>query len=73
MPSNDVITICKTTEKVLRSTPNLTLHDNHKLDLMNIILQKYFNIRLYHKAKSSNDSVQRIRTFHNRLVVLKNQ
>jgi len=105
-PSDDVVTVCKTAESVLRSTPNLfstnkileklmicakqllldtslfaemdmfvehTVLSNYKLDLINFILKKYFNIRLYHEAKCSQDIIQRIRSFHNRIVVFKNQ
>lgn len=104
-PSNDVIVICKTAEKVLRSTPNLftknvlqklMIHANklllevklfsrmdmfmedkvlssHKSNLINLILKQYFYIRLHHEAKSSQNAVQRIRSFHNRLVLFKNQ
>ncbi|XP_025153714.1 uncharacterized protein LOC105184565 isoform X2 [Harpegnathos saltator] len=104
-PSDDVITICKTAEKVLRSTPNLscmknvlkkvmmhakklllplnifskldmflekTILHNHKLDLINQILNRYFKIRLHHEAKSSQDLIKR-RTFHNRMVLFTNQ
>jgi len=106
LPNDDVIIICKTTEKVLRSTPNVfctknvlgklmihakklllpfnifskmdmfleeTIFDNHKLNLINQILNKYFKIRLHHEVKSSQDLVQRVRTFHNRMVLFKNQ
>lgn len=49
-----------------------TVLSNHKLDLINFILKKYFNIRLYHEAKCSQHIIQRI-SFHNRIVVFKNQ
>lgn len=41
-----------------------TILDNHKLDLINQIFKKYFKIRLHHEAKSSQNLVQRVRTFH---------
>ena len=105
-PSDYVILIWKTAERVVRSTPYLTCTKNileqlmiharkllftqkiftkmdmlvektvlssHRLDLINLILKKYFNIRLYHEAKCSQENVKRIRTFHNKLVLFKNQ
>ncbi|XP_076278038.1 uncharacterized protein LOC143207960 [Lasioglossum baleicum] len=104
-PSNDVVTICKTAEKVIRLTPNLrsknilqkliikakmllstvnifprmdmfveqTVERNHKLNLINLILKKYFNLQLHHEATCVQDSVQRIRSYYNRIVVFKNQ
>lgn len=49
-----------------------TFLSNHKLDLINLILKKYFNLRLHHNATSKQDAVQRIRSFHNRWVVFQN-
>ena len=37
-----------------------TIFNNHKLNLINQILTKYFKIRLHHEAKSSQDLVQRV-------------
>jgi len=105
-PSDDVVTVCKIAEKVIRSTPNLFSMKNvlekliihakkllsslnlfpkmdllpekaadssHKLDLINLILKKYFDIRLRHEAKCSQDTIQRIRQFHTKLVLFQNR
>lgn len=50
-----------------------TVLSNHKLDLINLILKKYFNVRLSHEARCSQDMIQRIKNFHNRIVIFKNQ
>lgn len=46
---------------------------NHKFKLIDIILRKYFTVRLHHESQTFTDKIQRIRTYHNRLVVFKNQ
>ncbi|KYN03298.1 THAP domain-containing protein 9, partial [Cyphomyrmex costatus] len=105
-PSEDVITVCKIAEQVIRTTNNvfatknildfliitarkqiLPLHlfkeldlavskhvlYNHKFQLINQILKKYFTVRLQHASKSLRDTIPRIRTHFNRLVIFKNQ
>ncbi|KYM99501.1 THAP domain-containing protein 9 [Cyphomyrmex costatus] len=105
-PSEDVITVCKIAEQVIRTTNNvfatknildfliitarkqiLPLHlfkeldlavskhvlSNHKFQLINQILKKYFTVRLQHASKSLRDTIPRIRTHFNRLVIFKNQ
>jgi len=97
--------MCKTAEKVVRSTPNLfsiknvlerliiqakmlssqnffskmdllpekAADSNHKLNLINLILRKYYDVRLRYEAKCSQDAIQRIRHFHTKLVLFQNQ
>lgn len=105
-PTVDVINICKTAEKILRSqkdlvcTKNLILKltiytkmsfdssnlfskmdsfieepiiDNHKNKLINNIIKKYFNIRLYYEEERMQENVKRVCSLHNRLVIFKNQ
>lgn len=104
--SKDVIIVCKTAEKILRTVSNLFKNKNivnflsisarrlllpvkifdhldsyidkdiinsHKSKLIALILNKYFNIRLHHEAKSLHDSIQRILHFHSKIVLFKNQ
>jgi len=52
--------------------PNKHVLSDHKFELTNKILKKYFTIRLQHKSKSLQDAIPRIRTHFNRLV-FKNQ
>lgn len=47
--------------------------DNHRNELLSNILKKYFHIRLHHESRTLTDNVKRIRSFHNRLVIFKNQ
>ena len=47
--------------------------DTHKSQLVYNILHKYFNIRLYHEPKASQNSTKRIRSLHNQLVIFANQ
>lgn len=51
--------------------PENAADSSHKLDLINLILKKYFDIRLNHEAKCSQDAIQRIRHFHTKLVLFK--
>lgn len=50
-----------------------TVLSNHKLELINKILEKYFQIRLYHEGVSAQDKIQHIRNYRNRIVLFKNQ
>lgn len=105
-PSQDVVSICKVAEKIVRMTPNLFSQRNivdimvlrarrlvlpmnifsnlhiyvekdilfsHKAQLVDNILKKYFTVRLHHEASSAQQKVKRVRTFHHRLVIYKNQ
>jgi len=59
--------------KELDLAVNKHVLSDHKFELINQIIKKYFTIRLQHKSKSLRDAIPRIRTHFNRLVVFKNQ
>lgn len=46
---------------------------NHKFNLINNILSKYFSIILKHKAKSIKDKMNRVRSHLSRTIIFKNQ
>lgn len=46
---------------------------DHRSQLLKIILKKYFNLRLHHKAASRKDTIVRIRTMYHKLILFKNQ
>jgi len=46
---------------------------DHRSHLVVAILTQYFKVRLYHEGTSRQDCIDRIRTFHNKLVLFANQ
>lgn len=46
---------------------------DHRSQLVVAILKQYFKVRLYHEGASRQDCIDRIRTFHNKLVLFANQ
>lgn len=46
---------------------------DHRTQLLKLILNKYFTVRLHHHGTSKKDSIRRIRNFHTKLITFKNQ
>ncbi|KYN28696.1 THAP domain-containing protein 9 [Trachymyrmex cornetzi] len=46
---------------------------DHRKQLLEIILTKYFNLRLHHKSASKKDTIVRIRSMYTKLILFKNQ
>lgn len=46
---------------------------DHKNQLIRIILQKYFKIRLCHEAATKQDSIHRIKSRNTKVILFKNQ
>ncbi|KAL6420893.1 hypothetical protein ACFW04_012120 [Cataglyphis niger] len=50
-----------------------TYLENHRHQLIKLIIEKYLIVRLNHIAKAKNDAAKRIRPIHSRLIIFKNQ
>lgn len=47
--------------------------ENHRNELIKLVIKKYLIIRLNHISVTKNDSTKRIRSLHSRMVIFKNQ
>lgn len=46
---------------------------DHRGQLIDAILKRYFTVRLHHEGASRQDSINRIRAYHNKLILFSNQ
>lgn len=47
--------------------------EDHRHELIKLIIKKYLIVRLNHISVTKNDAIKRIRSLHSRLVIFKNQ